>query len=100
MTKLFSFLPVFLALSVTGFSQTIKRRFEINRTLTGYADSTKVYLDDISNSTSVHIDSTLLISNHFLFAGSLQQPVTHVTLQTENYKDYKFFWLQNKIITY
>ena len=86
--------------SISSFSQAIQKNFEINGTLTGFADSTKIYLEDITTNSPARMDSNLVINNHFLFTGFLNQPVTHVLIQTATGEDYKFFWLENTTISF
>ena len=69
-----------------------KAGFEIIGELSGFADSTLLFLDDT--------DSTFIINNKFHFIGSLDRNVKQVLLKTKNFSDYKFIWLENSVITF
>jgi peroxiredoxin len=92
MTKILSFLFLTFVVSATSYSQKQKEKFEIKGTLTGFADSTLIFLDDI--------DSTFIINNQFHFSGSSKEKVRQTLLRTSNFGDYKFFWLENSMITF
>jgi peroxiredoxin len=79
--------------------QAKKPGFVITGKLGGYADGTLIYLDDVVNAASGHLDSTRVVNNEFRFTGFISEPARQVVLQTGNYADYKFFWLENKQIT-
>lgn len=66
-------------------------KFEIAGSVTGFADSTVLYLEGF--------DSTLILYNRFYFAGALEEKVRYVLLRTADYSDYKLFWLENAPIT-
>jgi peroxiredoxin len=89
MNKIVFFLVLTVVISITSFSQ--KQKFEITGKLSGFADSTLIYLDN---------DSTLIINNQFHINGSLKENVKYVLLRTNNFSDYKFFWLENSAITF
>ncbi|MEJ7681933.1 MAG: TlpA disulfide reductase family protein [Segetibacter sp.] len=82
------------------FFTNTKEKFEITGILSGFADSTLIYLDDVPTSSPVHIDSTLVINNQFHFSGSIKGEVSNVILRTKTFSDYKFFWLENSAITF
>jgi len=92
MNKIFCFLFLTIAVSVTSYSQKQKEKYEITGKLSGFADSTSIYIDGI--------DSTFIIHDQFHFTGSLKENVKQVILRTSNFKDYKFFWLENSAITF
>jgi len=99
MNKILSLLLLTSAILTSSFAQIQKGKFEITGKLSGFADSTLIYLDDLTTSSS-HIDSSLVINNQFHFIGSLKENVEHVLLRTNNFSDYKFFWLENSTITF
>ena len=92
MAKILSFLLLSFVVSATSYSQKQKEKFEIKGTLTGFADSTLIFLDDI--------DSTFIINNQFHLRGSSKENVKQTLLRTSNFSDYKFFWLENSMITF
>jgi peroxiredoxin len=94
MNKLFFFF--LFIISTTSFAQRKSRGFEITGKLSGFADSTLIYLDNPA--TSLSIDSVLIIGNQFHFAGSMKEEITSVIIRTKNFSDYKFFWLENSAI--
>lgn len=83
-----------------SFSQSAGGKFEIAGTLTGYADSTKINLFDFTTPAPVLMDSTFIVGNHFVFTGSLQQPVQRVLIRMADFSEYKYFWLENTNITF
>lgn len=100
MTKALTLLLLTTLFSAAGFSQTQKRQFEITGNLSGFADSTLLYLDDLTTSSPVHRDSTLIINNRFLFTGSVKENIQRVMIRTADFSNYKFFWLENSMITF
>lgn len=90
MNKIFSFILLTIAVHTSCFGQN--KKFEIAGRLTGFADSTLIFLDDL--------DSTIIINNQFHFVGFLKEDVKNVILRTNNYSDYKFFWLENSTISF
>jgi peroxiredoxin len=91
MNKIVFILVLTVVISTTSFSQKQKGKFEITGKLSGFADSTLIYLDN---------DSAFIINNQFHINGSLTENVKHVLLRTSNFRDYKFFWLENSAITF
>ncbi|MDP4131132.1 MAG: TlpA disulfide reductase family protein [Bacteroidota bacterium] len=94
----FLFLTSILSHAVT-LGQVKNRGFEITGIISGYADRTVIYLDNLSGPLNVHMDSTLIIRNGFRFAGSISEDAMHVMLKIASANDYKFFWLENAPIT-
>lgn len=70
-------------MAATSYSQKQKEKFEIIGILSGFADSTLIFLDDI--------DSTFIINNQFHFIGTSQKNVKQALLSTSNFSNYKFF---------
>lgn len=100
MNKTIVLLLFAVTISTVSFSQTQKGKFQITGKLSGFADSTLIYLDDIITSSPIHIDSTLVFNNKFHFVGSVKEEVLKVILRTKNFSDYKYFWLENSAITF
>jgi thiol-disulfide isomerase/thioredoxin len=93
MNKVISFLLLLtFIISTASYSQRKKAKFEIRGWLTGFAGSTLIYLDDV--------DSSVIIHNRFHFTGHLLENAKQVLLRTSNFSDYKFFWLENSVITF
>ena len=76
----------------TSYSQKRIKKFKITGHLYGFADSTLIFLNDD--------DSTFVINNQFHFIGSLKENVKQALVRTANFSDYKFFWLENSLITF
>jgi len=92
MTRIYFLLFLTVAILTTSFGQVKNGKFEINGKLSGFTDSTVIYLDGI--------DTTLIIKNQFHFIGSLKEDVKQVLLRVAQSSDYKFFWLENSSITF
>jgi peroxiredoxin len=100
MSKTLSLLVLVIVFSTNSFSQAQKRHFEINGNLSGFTEGTLLYLDDVTTSSHVPIDSTIVIDNHFHFSGSLQENVLNVLIRTSDFSNYKFLWLENSTIIF
>ena len=74
--------------------------FVINGTVTGFKDSTWIYLTDGSNKNLISTDSALVVAGKFQFRGKLSTTTINVIIKTKNLSDYTFFWLENSIITF
>jgi peroxiredoxin len=73
-------------------------RFSIAGHIYWYADSTLLYLDEISPTSTRHLDSTFIVHDQFRFTGSLSGDAVQVMLRIANTSDFKFFWLENSAI--
>ena len=93
-----SFLLLAMVMLTAFFAQA--QKFEIIGKLSGFADSTLLYLDNAEGSSSIHIDSTFIINNQFRLNGSLKDEAIKVIVRTKNFSDYKFFWIENTVITF
>lgn len=88
-------------LATNLFAQTSsKNRYNIIGNVTGYADSTKIYLNDPSSGSTIILDSTFIIKNKFYFKGSIIEDAMNVIVSVEANNDYKYFWLENNEITF
>ena len=85
MSKVVFVLVLTAAISTTSFSQKQKGKFEITGKLSGFPDSTLIYLDN---------DSTFIINNQFHFNGSLKENVKHVCLGYTILATINFFGLK------
>lgn len=93
MTKLFFGLVFTVSIAHSALSQT---KFEIDGNVSGFADSTLIFLDTMNaQRAAISMDSTYIINQHFRFSGSLQSPVVNVLIRTKKFEDYKFLWLEN-----
>jgi thiol-disulfide isomerase/thioredoxin len=94
-------------ISITGLSQppkggtTANQRlarsggFSITGQVSGFPDSTLLYLDSIADNTPGHMDSSFVIDGRFYFKGVLASGVRQVIIHTKDFSDYKFLWLEN-----
>lgn len=98
MRKIFLLLLVFIAIHSTSVGQVKDSGFVISGTTSGYADSTRIYLDDLAGPSPTHMDSTWIMHNRFRFAGSIDANARQMLLRINNSSDYKFFWLENTSI--
>jgi thiol-disulfide isomerase/thioredoxin/NACalpha-BTF3-like transcription factor len=75
--------------------------FVINGTVTGFADSTKIYLQDATPGEKQHIvDSTQIINGKFTLKGKVNSKTINVMLTTKNNEDYTFLWIENAEMTF
>ena len=100
MFKTFSFFLVIATIAITSPAQTSNRNFEIAGKITGFADSTLIYLEDLTNSSPVSIDSTLVINSQFRITGTMSDDFTRVIIRSKDYSNYKYFWLENSKIIF
>jgi peroxiredoxin len=98
MTRLLSILLV--TISITSVAQVQKGNFDIRGKLSGFADSTCLYLEDLTSSGGTLMDSTLIMNNQFRFTGTGKATVTRAMIRTKGFSDYKSFWLENAIVTF
>jgi len=75
--------------------------FTITGTVTGFADSTKLYLEDATTGEKLNIiDSTQIASGKFTLKGKVNGKTMNVMLTTKNNEDYKFLWIENNDMTF
>ena len=79
-------------ISSSAYSQGIKKGYKLTGQLSGFADSTLIFLGDN--------DSTFIINNQFQFGGSSDQSAKQIVLHTKGFSDYKFLWLENSSMTF
>jgi peroxiredoxin len=81
-------------------SQKHNQGFIITGVAQGYPDSTVLYLVNRDGDEPVNIDSTIIFHGTFKFSGAINKNDVYATIQTKDLSDYKFFWLENKKITF
>ncbi len=70
--------------------------FTIIGTVTGFADSTKLYLQDATPGQKQNIiDSTQIVNGKFTLKGKISAKTINVMLTTKNNEDYTFLWIEN-----
>lgn len=89
MNKTIVIILLSLAPLINIYAQTQERFFKIIGKVSGFADSTKIYL----NSS----DSTFIINGKFNFSGSVDDKEM-MTLHTKGYADYNMLWIENSTI--
>lgn len=90
---LFTYLPCF------SFAKENAERYTINGVLNGFLDNTYIYLD-VETPSGKSTDSTRIVNNKFLFTGVLKEDAVQVIVHTAKFTDYKFFWLENEVISF
>lgn len=75
MKKVLSLLLLTVLFSTSSFGQIQKGKYEILGKLSGFPNSTLIYLYKNYVHQTVLIDSTFIINNAFQFDGSLDEPV-------------------------
>ncbi len=100
MKKIQIIFPAFLMILLSGFISPPKKGFKIFGTVSGFADSTLIYLEDVSDGTFQHLDSTYIIKGKFYFEGHLKKPFLRTYLATVGLKEKCFLWLENADINF
>ena len=99
MSKILSSLLLTIIISTISFSQTQKEKFDIKGKLSGFDDSTWIYLDDVTTSF-IPVDSVRIINNQFHFTGFIKENAKQFAIVTKDFSDYKYFWLENSDIVF
>lgn len=73
--------------------------FSISGNIKGLVDNTTLYLEYTDNNKK-SLDSTTILNGKFSFNGRIDEKAINAILRTSNYSNYKFFWLENSIITF
>src|SRR4051812_22412965 len=92
-------LPITLLISLHSFAQAPKKGFTITGNVTGFPDSTMMYLDLHRGTQENLIDSARIVNGTFHLKGVLPSSVAQVMLRTKKFDDYTFIWLENKDLT-
>jgi peroxiredoxin len=74
------------------------KAFKIIGTATGFADSTLLYLDDITDGSFKHIDSTVIINEKFTFKGTLKAVSVQTSIRTKDFENRCYLWLENAVV--
>lgn len=97
MPKLLLFIAILFTLQIANAQE----KFEILGQVTGFADSTKIYLDTMSVTRAIVVaDSSYITSGRFRFTGSIKEGPSQVMIRTKNFEDYKFMWLANEVVNF
>lgn len=98
--KAFHSLFALLLCAFAPFFQTDEKGFELNGSLTGFANGTQFYLEDITSGMGQMMDSAEVQNGKFQFKGHLPEGVRKVWVRTRDFSDYKSFWLENSRILF
>lgn len=98
--KAFHSLFALLLCAFAPFFQTDEKGFELNGTLSGFANGTQFYLEDITSGMGQMMDSAEVQNGKFQFKGHLPEGVRKVWVRTRDFSDYKSFWLENAVIQF
>ena len=83
-----------------SFGQQKKARMTINGKIIGFANNTKLYLNDLTDGTYNLIDSTIITNNTFVFTRLLKSKAVKLGITTKDNEDRVSFWGENKIISF
>jgi len=104
--KIFFSIPILVVtIMTTAFIGRNSLRHEVQGynimgTAQGFTDGTVLYLDDASGADMKAIDSTKILNGQFRFSGSINGFVLHAIIHTNDFSDYKFFWLENNALIF
>lgn len=99
--KFFFLITYIMTFFVTNsFGQQKKTKMTINGKIMGFADNTKLYLNDLTDGTYNLIDSTIITNNEFVFTRLLKPKALKLGITTKDNEDRVSFWGENKIISF
>ncbi len=84
----------------TYLIQAQNQGFTLHCKLTGFAEGTTFYLDDLSSGMGQLMDSVVIKNEQLNFKGHLPEGIRKVWLRTKDFSDYKSFWLENNNILF
>ena len=64
----------------------------------GFADSTKLYLSDVTDGSFKPIDSTYIVAGNFSFEGKFNHKAVQTYIHTKNFADRVSLWLENTTV--
>lgn len=88
-----------LALTLNEAFGQEEGKFTIIGNIKGLSDKAILYLEYTDEEEKL-IDSTSIINGEFSFNGKLKSKAVNALIRTSNFTYYKFFWLENSIITF
>lgn len=93
---------LFLLTIILIFSSSFKnlKEYKIIGVATGFSDSTVLYLDNITDGSFRHIDSTFIINEKFTFKGVLKERIVKTSIRTKDFKNRCYVWLENTTINF
>src|SRR5688572_2941146 len=81
-----------------SFLNENNKGYKIIGSAIGFSDSTLLYLDDLTDGTFKHIDSTYIISERFIFKGKIKSKVIRTAIRTQDFANRCYVWLENATI--
>lgn len=87
-----------ILITASSFSDSANNGYKIIGTVTGFADSTKLYLDDITSGSFMHIDSTYIVADKFQFTGKIKEKALRVAIRAADITYRAYLWLENETI--
>lgn len=89
---------IIFIIASTSFTIAAAKGYKIIGTVTGFADNTKIYLDDITDGTFKHIDSTYILAGKFQFTGKIKEKVVRAAIRLADINYRAYLWLENETI--
>ncbi len=83
-----------------SFGQQKNDKMTIDGKIIGFANNTKLYLNDLTDGTYNLIDSTIITNNKFVFTRLLKSKAVKLGITTKDNEDRVSFWGENKIISF
>jgi len=74
------------------------KEYKIIGVATGFTDSTLLYLDNVTDGSFKHIDSTIIINEKFIFTGTLKEKIVKTSIRTKDFENRCYVWLENSTI--
>lgn len=84
-----------IATTLSAQKSSKSNNYKITGTVTGFTDSTLMYLSNLSDGSYKDIDSTYILNERFGFNGMLNQNIERFAVHTQGFKDRISFWIDN-----
>ncbi len=85
---------ILIFLLIVNITTVIAQGYKITGKVTGLKEGAKLYLR--AGEPSVDIDSVVVKNGQFTFSGKVAGKAEEMILHTGDFKDYVFFWVENK----
>jgi thiol-disulfide isomerase/thioredoxin len=89
---------LFILIITASFTAPFAKGYKIIGKVAGFADSTKLYLDDLTDGSFKHLDSTYIIAEKFQFTGKINVKALRVAIRAADINYRAYFWLENETI--
>lgn len=100
MSKIALLTFILISVVTASFSHQRKNGYRINGSAVGLRDSSLLYLEYYLSEDDKRIDSAYVVNEKFSFTGELKSNVIYALIRTHDFKNYKFLWLENSIISF